>query len=216
MKIICYTVLTENGLLIHYPSNEVREEILHLYKTSKDKYNGYFKIDIEKPYPPRTTGEGSQNNKFYALVTELCKATGNDIEDVKDALKEKAIKRGYPYRVNKLTGRIRPYSTTEVNTGQKWINNKPIYRKVITGTTGNTAGDLTLHHNINNLDRFIRVEGFTDESDQRFFPNFYRDFDSQYALIVYYATDTSLHISYGSSRTNKDFYVIVEYTKTTD
>ena len=116
MKIICYTEPTESGLLIHYPSNEVRAEILHLYQISKEKYNGYFKIDIQKPYPPRTTGMGSQNNKFYALVTELCKATGNDINDVKDALKERAIKRGYPYRVNKLTGRIRPYSTTEVNT----------------------------------------------------------------------------------------------------
>ena len=116
MKIICYTELTENGILIHYPSNEVRAEILHLYQISKEKYNGYFKIDIQKPYPARTTGAGSQNNKFYALVTEICKVTGNDIEDVKDALKEKAIKRGYPYRVNKLTGRIKPYSTTEVNT----------------------------------------------------------------------------------------------------
>lgn len=116
MKIIAYTEPTENGLLIHYPTKEIRSEILHLYQTSKEKYNGYFKIDIEKPYPARTTGEGSQNNKFYALVTELCKVTGNDIEDVKDALKEKAIKRGYPYRVNKLTGRIRPASTTEVNT----------------------------------------------------------------------------------------------------
>lgn len=116
MKIICYTELTENGLLIHYPSNEARAEILHLYESSKEKYNGYFKIDIQKPYPARTTGAGSQNNKFYALVTEICKVTGNDITDVKDALKEKAIKRGYPYRVNKLTGRIKPYSTTEVNT----------------------------------------------------------------------------------------------------
>ena len=116
MKIICYTEPTENGLLIHYPSNEVRAEILRLYHNSKEKYNGYFKIDIQKPYPARTTGAGSQNNKFYALVTELCKATGNDMEDIKDALKEKAIKRGYPYRVNKLTGRIKPYSTTEVNT----------------------------------------------------------------------------------------------------
>ena len=116
MKIIAYTEITENGLLIHYPTKEVRAEILHLYQTSKEKYNGYFKIDIQKPYPPRTTGAGSQNNLFYLLLTELCKVTGNDLEDAKDALKEKAIKRGYPYRVNKLTGRIRPYSTTEVNT----------------------------------------------------------------------------------------------------
>ena len=118
MKIIAYTELTENGLLIHYPTKEIKAEILHLYETSKERFNGYFKIDIQKPYPNRTTGEGSQNNKFYALVTEICKETGNDIEDVKDALKERAIKRNYPYSVNKMTGRIRPYSTTQVDTKQ--------------------------------------------------------------------------------------------------
>jgi len=118
MKIIAYTELTENGLLVHYPSLEIKSEIKNLYERSKDKYNGYFKIDIQKPYPNRTTGEGSQNNKFYALVTEICKETGNDLEDVKDALKERAIKRNYPYSVNKLTGRIRPYSTTQVDTKQ--------------------------------------------------------------------------------------------------
>ena len=118
MKIIAYTELTENGLLIHYPSLDVKSEIKNLYERSKDKYNGYFKIDIQKPYPNRTTGKGSQNNLFYALVTEICKETGNDLTDVKDALKERAIKRNYPYSVNKLTGRIRPYSTTQVDTKQ--------------------------------------------------------------------------------------------------
>lgn len=118
MKIIAYTELTENGLLIHYPTKEIKAEILHLYQISKEKYNGYFKIDIQKPYPNRTTGEGSQNNKFYALVTEICKETGNDLTDVKDYLKERAVKRGYPYEINKLTGRIKPYSTTRVDTKQ--------------------------------------------------------------------------------------------------
>ena len=119
MKIIAYTEPTENGLLIHYPTKEIKAEILHLYQTSKGKYNGYFKIEINKPYPNRTTGEGSQNNKFYALVTEICKETGNDIEDIKDYLKEKACaRRSYPYEVNKMTGRIRPFSTTKVDTVQ--------------------------------------------------------------------------------------------------
>jgi hypothetical protein len=116
MEIIAYTEPTEKGLLIHYPTQGVKSELLHLYQTSKEKYNGYFKIDIQKPYPNRTTGEGSQNNLFYLLVTEICKETGNDIGDVKDALKERAIKRGYPYKVNKLTGRIKPASTTKINT----------------------------------------------------------------------------------------------------
>lgn len=118
MKIIAYTELTENGLLLHYPSLEIKSEIKNLYERSKDKYNGYFKIDIQKPYPNRTTGQGSQNNKFYALVTEICKETGNDLTDVKDYLKERAVKRGYPYAINKLTGRIKPYSTTRVDTQQ--------------------------------------------------------------------------------------------------
>lgn len=110
MKIIAYTELTENGLLIHYSTIEVKQEILHLYQASKEKYNGYFKIDIQKPYPTRTTGEGSQNNKFYALVTEICKETGNDLEDVKDALKERAIKRGKRWLYNERGSRNRIYN----------------------------------------------------------------------------------------------------------
>jgi hypothetical protein len=116
MKIVCSAEPTENGLLLHYPSKEIKQQILHLYEGAKENYNGYLKVDLQKPYKSRTTGEGSQNNLFYLLVTEICKETGNDIEDVKDALKEKAIKRGYPYKINRLTGRIRPASTTKVNT----------------------------------------------------------------------------------------------------
>ena len=72
--------------------------------------------------------DGTMNGKFDAY----CKAVENELqannihsvsekvyrelEDVKDALKEKAIKRGYPYKINKLTGRLRPASTTKVNT----------------------------------------------------------------------------------------------------
>ena len=119
MKIVCYAEPTENGLLLHYPSASIKAELLHLWEGAKDKYNGYLAVDLKKPYKSRTTGKGSQNNLFYALVTEICKETGNDIEDVKDYLKEKACaRRSYPYEVNKMTGRIRPYSTTKVDTVQ--------------------------------------------------------------------------------------------------
>lgn len=116
MKIVCYAEPTEKGLLLHYPSIEISRQLLHLWEGAKENYNGYLKVDLQKPYKSRTTGEGSQNNLFYLIVTEICKITGNDIEDVKEALKEKAIKRGYPYTINKLTGRIRTFSTTKVNT----------------------------------------------------------------------------------------------------
>lgn len=119
MKIVCYAEPIENGLLLHYPSKEIKQQILHLWEGAKENYNGYLKVDLQKPYKSRSTGKGSQNNLFYALVTEICKETGNDIEDIKDYLKEKACaRRSYPYEVNKMTGRIRPYSTTKVDTVQ--------------------------------------------------------------------------------------------------
>ena len=119
MKIVCYTEPTENGLLLHYPSASVKAELLHLWEGAKENYNGYLAVNLKKPYKSRSTGKGSQNNLFYALVTEICKETGNDIEDIKDYLKEKACaRRSYPYEVNKMTGRIRPYSTTKVDTVQ--------------------------------------------------------------------------------------------------
>jgi hypothetical protein len=116
MKIVCYAEGQEKGLLLHYPSMSVKAEMLHLLEGVKEKYNGFMTVTIDKPYKSRTTGRGSQNNKFYALVTEICKETGNEIEDVKDAIKERAIKRGYPYSINKITGTVRPYSTTKINT----------------------------------------------------------------------------------------------------
>ena len=119
MKIVCYAEPTEKGLLLHYPSSSVKTELLHLWEGAKENYNGYLAVDLKKPYKSRTTGKGSQNNLFYALVTEICKETGNDIEDIKDYLKEKACaRRSYPYEVNKMTGRIRPYSMTKVDTVQ--------------------------------------------------------------------------------------------------
>ena len=116
MKVCCYTEPTEKGLLLHYPSSSVKAELLHLYEGVKEKYNGYMTLTLDKPYKSRTTGKGSQNNLFYALATEICKETGNDLEDVKDALKERAIKRGYPYKVNPINNQIKPFSTTRINT----------------------------------------------------------------------------------------------------
>ena len=118
MRICCYTEQTENGLLFHFPSLVIKQKMLDVFNLAKEKSNGYMTVDFGRVYKRRTTGKGSQNNKFHALVTEICKETGNDITDVKDYLKERAIKRGYPYEVNKLTGRIKPYSTTKVDTQQ--------------------------------------------------------------------------------------------------
>lgn len=115
MKTICYTKPTDDGLLLYFPSKEVRAEILHLYESSKDKYNGYMKVELSKPYKSRSN---EQNKMFWAMVQQIASETGNDLEDIEQALKERACKRGFPYRINKISGRIRPYSMTECDTVQ--------------------------------------------------------------------------------------------------
>jgi hypothetical protein len=86
------------------------------FRFLKDKYNGYIKLEMSPPYRARTTGPGSQNNLAWKLITEIAKETGNDLHDVEEAAKERAVKRGYPYRQNKITGQIKPVSMTEIST----------------------------------------------------------------------------------------------------
>ena len=118
MKIVCHTVLTDKGLLLEFPSSAVKSQMQKLQAGAEEKSNGYMTVDIARVYKSRTTGEESQNNKFYALVTAICNETGNDMEDVKDALKERAIKRGFPYKINPINNKIKPYSTTKIDTVQ--------------------------------------------------------------------------------------------------
>jgi hypothetical protein len=116
MKVCCYTEKTEKGILFQFPSKAVKQKMLDLFDLARKKSNGYMTIDFGRVYKSRTTGKGSQNNLFYELATEICKETGNELEDVKDALKERAIKRGYPYKINPINNQIKPFSTTKINT----------------------------------------------------------------------------------------------------
>lgn len=116
MKVCCFSELTENGLLLHYPSASVKAEITHLWQDAKDKYNGFMNVTLDKPYKSRTTGEGSQNNLFWKLVQIICNEIGEDPKEIEKELKEKAIAKGYPYHVSKISGRPVPESMTKINT----------------------------------------------------------------------------------------------------
>ena len=65
MKIVCYTEPTENGLLLYYPSKEIKQQILHLWEGAKENYNGYLKVDLQKPYKSRSS---EQNRLFWGMV----------------------------------------------------------------------------------------------------------------------------------------------------
>ena len=116
MKIICYTEPTEKGMLLYYPSQSVKAELLHLWKGAKEKYNGYLTLTLDKPYKSRTTGKGSQNNLIWKLIEIISNETGEEPKITERDLKIKAIAKGYPYHVSKITGEPEPESMTKINT----------------------------------------------------------------------------------------------------
>lgn len=51
------------------------------------------------------------------------------------------------------------YSTNETDTGKKWVNGKPIYRKVFVNQNGPTTTYTNLNHNILNIEEIINIYG---------------------------------------------------------
>lgn len=47
---------------------------------------------------------------------------------------------------------LKTYSTSETLTNKVWIDNKPIYRKVLSGTTSTTNTEFQIAHGISNYD----------------------------------------------------------------
>lgn len=119
MKSVLQFEIKDNGVLMLFPSEiTYKEKLLQILHKCQDKTNSYCSIDIERPYKPRTTGEGSQNNLFWSIATVIANEIGEDIREVEKDLKMKAISKGYPYDVSKITSEPNPWSMTKINTIQ--------------------------------------------------------------------------------------------------
>lgn len=113
MKIESYS---KGMLLLSVSDFGVQARIKSLVELCDKKHGSFMKLEMSPPYKKRTTGENSQNNLIWKLITIIAQETGNELEDVEIAAKERAIKRGYPFRQNKLTGKPMPASMTKINT----------------------------------------------------------------------------------------------------
>lgn len=110
------------------------------------------------------------------------------------------------------------YSTNETVIGI-WVNNKPIYRKVIDfGALPNNTSKI-INHNIENIEEFVSVKGIahvttTDSFYSMPFAGTPVTFSG--AIVAVRATLTELTVSTTNDRSTDTAYVILEYTKTTD
>lgn len=106
------------------------------------------------------------------------------------------------------------YSTTEQVVGT-WLDNKPIYRKVLSiGNLPNNASK-AVEHNISNLGYVISVSGTVTNGSA------YRTINSSstnnlVGIIEVFTDTTYIYIRDNANLSDFSGYIIIEYTKTTD
>lgn len=115
---------------------------------------------------------------------------------------------------------VNDYSTTdEIDTGKTWIDGKEIYRKVLTGSVSGT-GKKTITHNIQNISNVINANGsvYTGLAWYLLPMSGATDNISGYSTSLELVTSTSIILFIGTNlgSSSKTYYIILEYTKTTN
>ena len=112
------------------------------------------------------------------------------------------------------------YSTQEVKTGGKWIDGKPIYRKVVTHTLSDAlTGLVVIQHNIQNIETPIRIAfGRAKVPGGRDSITIPAQYDSTTFIQLGAFSDTYVQLFAGSTNWTamKEITLCLEYTKTTD
>ena len=105
------------------------------------------------------------------------------------------------------------FSTDEQKTNMKWLDGKPLYTKTITTNVGINGNNVSIKHNIPNVDKIFVDSAFLNKTDGTSYvlPYTTTKFTSIYAdrtHLTFVSTDTW--------PTNYEKAITVIYTKTTD
>jgi hypothetical protein len=109
---------------------------------------------------------------------------------------------------------IPPYSTSETDTGCRWIDGRKIYKKTIDFGALPNATNKKVPHGISNLGTVVRWEGMTTysgDSVQRPLP-FVPTGSSGYVLVEFEPSNIAIYA--GSDRTAFSAIITMYYTKT--
>lgn len=110
------------------------------------------------------------------------------------------------------------YSLSEINTGKKWINNKPIYRKVISYPQAIPAGRIEIPTGINNIELMINIDSLIIEPNNFiwFRPLLNRTLLVMRNIFFQYTGAVIVVDGIAEIPSYTQNYFILEYTKTTD
>jgi hypothetical protein len=122
---------------------------------------------------------------------------------------------------------VNDYSTTEMDTGKKWIDGKPIYRKVLLASKSDFSSSNHLYAiptGVSNLENYTHIEARLKRTGDVWneIPNgFGQATANGWATTINDILKNSISIQIGDNvynylETNDSVMVIIEYTKTTD
>ena len=113
---------------------------------------------------------------------------------------------------------VNQYSTSEIKTHKKWIDGKPIYRKVvlINSISGTNVNEIAVPTNIDTM--LPNVCGIVyDNSGNGYFINYNNVYNTGQDIgAFYYKTHNCISIKQYAEFNINNGYIIIEYTKTTD
>ena len=112
---------------------------------------------------------------------------------------------------------LNTYSTTEQVVGT-WIDGKPIYRKVITGSWSSANGTINLVDNVSSIVKFH--PRFKKSNANYWYTDAYYASASDKLQFYFNLSGTMMRVGYSCGSdypgTSGDYTIIFEYTKTTD
>lgn len=163
-------------------------------------------LDKSKAYYFKIVLRDSINNSYD--ITLLCSKGEWVMAKFKDRVDfQKITVGGYnPFK----------YSENETIVG-KWIDGRPIYRKVINSTSPLSAGFNYVNHGIDNFDKLVNHELYLDYGTDVYVGGAFQD-ETTFVTLVYVSPEKA-NINVGSTwgaSFKEGFTLILEYIKTTD
>lgn len=112
---------------------------------------------------------------------------------------------------------VNDYSTTEIDTGKKWIDGKPIYRKVIDcGNLPNaTNKSVSIGYSMNQIN-IVRLYGTARENTGYTIPIPHVSSGQSGSQVQCEISTNGIYLRTGTNYSNLYCYMVLEYTKTTD
>lgn len=118
MQYVLKRVTIAGRIAFEPPADKAADaNIKHELRKCRDKYGDYVLVTMQPPKRPRTIGKNSQNHHLNGHIMQICNATQNSYNAVKDEIKRIATEEmGYPYE--EINGHIHPIGESESSTDE--------------------------------------------------------------------------------------------------